>query len=172
MSYLDDIFEYDDQDDLEEDTQKDKYLIFKLSNESYGIEIVFVKEIVGFQKIIKVPKTEDYIEGVINLRGKIIPVIDVRTRFQIEKLAYHDRTCIIITAFKNLTVGLIVDSVSEVLNIIPENMDDAPITRKNTKNRFIKNMAKVGNEVKIILDMENFLNEKETESIVEGSYEQ
>lgn len=172
MSYLEDIFEYDDQDDLEEDTQKDKYLIFKLSNESYGIEIIFVKEIVGFQKIIKVPKTEDYIEGVINLRGKIIPVIDVRTRFKIEKLDYHDRTCIVITSFKNLTVGLIVDSVSEVLNITPENMDDAPITRKNTKNRFIKNMAKVGNEVKIILDMENFLNEKESESIAEGSYEQ
>lgn len=171
MSNLEDIFEYDD-DDLEEDTQKNKYLIFKLSDESYGIDICFIKEIVGFQKIIKVPKTEEYIEGVINLRGKIIPVIDVRVRFKIPKQDYHDRTCIVITSFKNITVGLIVDSVSEVLNILPENIDDTSITRNGNKNRFIQSMAKVGNEIKILLDMENFLNDKESEMIAEGAYEE
>ena len=101
----------------DEDTQKNRFLTFMVDSESYGLEISVVTEIIGIQEITKIPETPDYIKGVINLRGRVIPVMDVRLRFRKPPLEYDDRTCIVVVDMKNLSVGLIVDSVSEVLTI-------------------------------------------------------
>ncbi|MCX7615117.1 MAG: chemotaxis protein CheW, partial [Clostridiales bacterium] len=97
----------------EEDTQKDKYLTFLVGTEYFGIEISQVEEIIGIQDITHIPELPGYIKGVINLRGKIVPVMDVRIRFKKEPLKYNDRTCIIIVDIRGIEIGLIVDSVSE-----------------------------------------------------------
>jgi purine-binding chemotaxis protein CheW len=102
----------------EEDTQKDKFLTFALGNEFYGIEIKYVTEIVGVQPITEVPELPEYIRGIINLRGKIIPVMDVRLRFKKPFREYNDRTCIIVIDIKDVAIGLIVDSVADVLSIL------------------------------------------------------
>jgi purine-binding chemotaxis protein CheW len=147
------------------DTQKDKYLTFHLAGEDYGIEIKFVTEIVGLQDITEVPDLANYIKGVINLRGKVIPVIDVRLRFLIEKRDYDSRTCIIIINLAGSAVGLIVDEVSEVINIPFEQIDEPPRTMRGTKSRFIQGFGKVGNKVKMILDIDKFLNSDELEEL-------
>lgn len=154
--------EFDDDDF--EDTQKDKYLLFSTNNEDYGIDIKFIREIVGMHKIIQVPNTENYIKGVINLRGKIIPVIDIRLRFNLEFKEYNERTCIIIIDLNNKLFGLIVDTVLEVLIIPENNLEDAPENRAS-KNKYIKNLGKVGDNVKIILSVENILNNKDLDNL-------
>ncbi len=103
--------------ELEEDSQKGKFLTFVLDKEEYGLEIRYVTEIIGLQVITLVPELPDYVKGIINLRGKIIPVIDVRMRFKKAMREYDDRTCIVVVEIKNISVGLIVDTVAEVLTI-------------------------------------------------------
>ena len=147
------------------DTQKDKYLTFHLAGEDYAIEIKFVTEIVGMQDITEVPDLANYIRGVINLRGKVIPVIDVRLRFLMSPREYDSRTCIIIIHLQNTSVGLIVDEVSEVINIPAEQIDDPPRTMKGTKSRFIQGFGKVGNKVKMVLNIDKFLNDEELQEI-------
>jgi purine-binding chemotaxis protein CheW len=140
-----------DIEDLEEDTQKEKYLTFVLDNEAYGIGIDNVIEIIGIQPITSVPELPDYIRGIINLRGKIIPVMDVRLRFKKIFREYNDRTCIIVVDINDLSIGLIVDSVSEVL-IIPDGDVILPPNLNKVSNRYIRGIGKVDSEVKLILD--------------------
>ena len=102
---------------VEHDTQKDKYVTFKSGNEYFGLKIEYVNEIIVFQEITEIPESEDYIKGLINLRGKIIPVIDVRIRFKQEPFEYNDRTCIIVINFRDTVVGLIVEKIAEVVEI-------------------------------------------------------
>lgn len=147
------------------DTQKDKYLTFQLAGEYYAIEIKHVTEIVGLQDITEVPDLANYIKGVINLRGKVIPVINVRLRFLLQEREYDSRTCIIIINLNGTTVGLIVDEVSEVMNIPEDQIDAAPKTMKGTKSRFINGFGKVGSKVKMILDIDKFLNDEEIQEI-------
>jgi purine-binding chemotaxis protein CheW len=147
--------------DQAEDTQKDKFLIFSLGNDFYGIEIKHVTEIIGIQPITEVPQLPDYVKGIINLRGKIIPVMDVRLRFKKEKREYNDRTCVIVVDIKDISIGLIVDSVSEVLSIQEQNIVPPPTMNKGLQNRYIKGIGKVGNDVKLILDCEKLLTEDE-----------
>lgn len=109
-----------ENEELEEDTQKDMYMTFKSGNEYFAIGIQCVNEIIGFQTITEVPETEDYIKGLINLRGKIIPVIDVRLRFKQEPVEYTDRTCIIVIEVKSTVVGLIVEKIADVVTIPQE----------------------------------------------------
>jgi purine-binding chemotaxis protein CheW len=154
------IYEGDD----EEDTQVNKYLSFKLDNKIYGIEIKNVNEIIEMQEITEVPDMPKFIKGVINLRGKIIPVMDMRVRFRMPIRDYDDRTCIIIINIDNLTVGLIVDTVTEVLRIPAENISEPP-RFKGSENRFVSGIGRVGDEVKIILDTEKILYEEEMEAI-------
>jgi len=156
---LDDDF-YED-----EDAQKDKYLTFELAAEDYAIEIRYVTEIIGIQKITEVPDTPDFVMGVINLRGKIIPVIDVRRRFNFPTIEYGDRTCIIVVDIDGISTGLIVDEVSEVLDIPEGDVDAPPKTNKGEHSRFIQGMGKVGEEVKIILNIGKLLNDTEKEDI-------
>ncbi|MDF2523258.1 MAG: chemotaxis signal transduction protein [Clostridiales bacterium] len=148
----------------EEDTQKGKFLTFTLGNESYGIEISYVTEIIGIQPVTEVPELPEYIRGIINLRGKIIPVMDVRIRFKKPFREYNDRTCVIVIDIKDVSIGLIVDSVSEVLSI-PESEIVAPPDVGKGGNKYIKGIGKVGSEVKLILDSDKLLNEEEVEDI-------
>lgn len=149
----------------EEDTQKDRFLTFSLGKESYGIDIKYVIEIIGIQSITEIPELPEYVRGIINLRGKIIPVLDVRLRFRKEPKEYNDRTCVIVVDIKNVSIGLIVDSVAEVVTISEEDMVEPPQMNKGFNNRYIKKIGKIGNEVKLLLDCEKLLTEDELEDL-------
>lgn len=150
---------------FEEDTQKGKSLTFKLGKETYGIEIIYVREIIGIQEITEMPEMPEYIRGIINLRGKIIPIIDVRLRFKKEPKKYDDRTCVIVVEFNNTSIGLVVDSVSEVLTIQDENISELPNINKGHSSGYVKNIGKVGNNVVLLLDCEKLLTVNEIENL-------
>lgn len=150
-----------------EDTLKGKYLIFSIGKEEYGIEIRYVTEIVGIQAITVVPELAAYIKGVINLRGKIIPVMDVRLRFKKEERAYDDRTCNIVVEIGNISVGLIVDRVSEVLAIPEDQIVPPPDINNGVKNRYISAIGKTGNDVKLLIDCKKLLNDNDIDAINE-----
>lgn len=152
----------------EEDTQKGKFLTFLIGNEFYGIEIKYVIEIIGIQTITEVPELPEYIKGIINLRGKIIPVLDVRIRFHKKPRDYDDRTCIIVVDIEEISIGLVVDCVSEVLSIADEDIADPPSFNKGYQNKYIKGIGKVGNDVKLLLDCEKLLNVEDMESLNES----
>ena len=146
------------------DSQKDKYVTFKSGNEYFGIKIEYVNEIIVYQKITEIPETEEYIKGLINLRGKIIPVIDVRIRFKQEPFEYNDRTCIIVLNVKELVVGLIVEKIAEVVEITEGNILPNPKIGKadRSQNKYVYGIGKVGDEVKLLLDPERLLNDEDT----------
>jgi len=152
----------------EEDTQKGRFLTFSLGKETYGIEIKYVTEIIGIQAITEIPELPEYIKGIINLRGKIIPVMDVRLRFKKEPRAYNDRTCVIVIDIKDISIGLIVDSVSEVLSIPEQDIVEPPQMNRGFNNRYIKKIGKVGNDVKLLLDGEKLLTEDDLEDLSEA----
>jgi len=151
----------------EEDTQKDKYLIFSIGKESYGIDIKYVIEIIGIEPITEVPELPNYIRGVINLRGKIIPVMDVRLKFKKEKKEYDDRTCIIVVEIESICIGLIIDRVLEVANIDKNNISPQPKTgyNKDNGNKYIKGIGKIKNEIRLIIDCHKLLEEDEIEEL-------
>ncbi|MDK2808102.1 MAG: purine-binding chemotaxis protein CheW [Clostridiales bacterium] len=151
----------------EEDTQKGRYLTFGLGAEVYGIEIKYVTEIIGIQTITELPECSDYVRGIINLRGKIIPVMDVRTRFRKPFLEYNDRTCIVVIDIRGISIGLIVDRVVEVLSIDEEHLVEPPRIEKKEQNRFIKRIGKITGGVMLILDCEKLLSEEEADEINE-----
>ena len=133
-----------------EDAQEDKFLTFALGNEEYGIEIRHVTEIVGIQKITDLPDMPNYVKGVINLRGKVIPVVDVRLRFTMEERTYDERTCIIVVSIKDAAVGMIVDSVSEVMDIPSGDIEESPKVKEGKASKYIWGLGKVNNEVNVI----------------------
>jgi len=145
----------------EEDTQKGKYLIFSLDKEEYGIEIKYITEIIGIQEITQVPELPLYVKGVINLRGKIIPVMDVRLRFKKLAREYDDRTCIVIVEIDDVSVGLVVDRVSEVVNISEEEISKPPVLSKSSQKNYIKGIGKLENEAKILLAVDRLINMEE-----------
>ncbi len=148
-----------------EDTQKGKFLTFSVGREAYGIEIKFVTEIIGIQEITEVPELPSYVKGIINLRGKIIPVIDVRLRFKKDPKEYNDRTCIVVIDIKEVSVGLIVDNVAEVISIDDSNIVSPPDIKTGFHNRYVRGIGKVGNQVKLLLDCDKLLNDDEFESL-------
>jgi purine-binding chemotaxis protein CheW len=143
-----------------------KYLTFTLAAEDYGIGILKIKEIIGMMSITSVPQTPPFIKGVINLRGKVIPVLDLRLRFGMPVTDYSERTCIIVVEISGgestVQVGIVVDAVSEVLNIKAEDIEATPAfgTRLNTD--FILGMAKLNGGIKILLDIDRVLSSQET----------
>lgn len=153
--------------EFQEDTQKGKFLTFSLGEEDYGIEIRYVTEIIGIQPITQVPELPEYVRGIINLRGKIVPVMDVRLRFKKEFKKYNNRTCVIVVDIKNISIGLIVDSISEVMSIPEQDIVPPPVVNKGVQNRYIKGIGKVGNDVKLILDCEELIEEDELENLNE-----
>jgi len=148
-------------DETAEDTQKGKFLTFSIGKETYGFEIKYVTEIIGIQDITEVPELPSYVKGIINLRGKIIPVMDVRLRFKKEPREYNDRTCIVVIDIHEISIGLIVDHVAEVVVITPENIVPPPAIKTGFHNRYIKGIGKVGSEVKLLLDCDKLLNDEE-----------
>jgi len=138
-----------------------KYLTFSLADEEYGIGILKIKEIIGMMPITSVPQTPKFVKGVINLRGKVIPVLDLRSRFGIEPMNYTERTCIIVVEIAgtagNVMIGIVVDSVSEVMSIKAEAIEETPTFGTKLNTDYILGMAKIGKSVKILLDIDRVL---------------
>lgn len=141
----------------EQSMQKDKYLTFKLEVEFFALEIGFVKEIYNMLTIVPMPCAPDYVKGIINLRGKIIPVLDMRLVLGKESRDYSGRTCIIILYVNQAHCGLIVDTVSEVCGIPEENIEPPPGMVSIRSNRYLKGIAKIGNELAMVLDCEEIM---------------
>lgn len=145
----------------EESNIADMYLTFAVSGEEYGLGISFVTEIVGMQKVMEVPDVPHFIRGVINLRGKVIPVMDVRRRFGQPEATNNDRTVIIVLDIKNVPIGLVVDAVSEVLEIPEAQIDQPPKFGGNRDGRgLIRGLGKQGERVAILLDVDRLVSEQ------------
>jgi len=151
--------------------RKGKYLTFTLANEEYGIGILKIREIIGMMPITTVPQTPAFVKGVINLRGKVIPVIDLRLRFAMGAIDYNDRTCIIVVEIAGgqdtIQIGIVVDSVSEVLNIKGEEIEDTPTFGTKLDTDYILGMAKMEGGVKILLDIDRVLSAEEISQLDE-----
>jgi len=149
-----------------------KFLTFQLLNEEYGLEILTVREIIGIMDITTVPQTPAYVKGVINLRGQVIPVIDLRLKFGMPEGEYGKRTCIVVVNVDGLQMGIVVDTVSEVMDIDSSNIEATPSFGTNLKTDYILGMGKVQGGVKILLDIGEVLTSEEMalmEEISKGS---
>lgn len=133
---------------------KDRYLTFRLQGELYGVDIFRVKEIIAMTKITKVPRTLEYVSGVINLRGAIIPVVDTRVRFGMEPKEPEMQTAVVITEIKQMSIGFIVDHVEEVISVEPDNLSEPPKFGTGIDTAFIRSMAQIDDTVVMILDLE------------------
>ena len=144
-----------------ESEREGKYLTFFLDSEEYGISILKIKEIIGMMTVTSVPQTPEFVRGVINLRGKVIPVFDLRLCFGMDSVEATERTCIIVVEIieeqEYLVVGIVVDSVSEVLNIPKENIEDTPTFGSTLHTDYISGMAKMDGGVKLLLDIDHVL---------------
>jgi purine-binding chemotaxis protein CheW len=150
-----------------------KYLTFTLAGEDYGISILKIKEIIGMMAITSVPQTPGFVKGVINLRGKVIPVVDLRLRFAMESMAYNERTCIIVVETggrgTDIVIGIVVDSVSEVLNIKSEDIEDTPTFGTALDTDYILGMAKMEGKVKILLDIDEVLGAEDLDALAKAA---
>ena len=146
-----------------------KYLTFNLAEEEYGIGILKIKEIIGMMPITSVPQTPSFVKGVINLRGKVIPVIDLRLRFGMGEIDYTERTCIIVVEIEGqagtVMIGVVVDSVSEVLSIKREEIENTPTFGAKLNTDYILGMAKIEGGVKILLDIDRVLSRDEVDTL-------
>jgi purine-binding chemotaxis protein CheW len=146
-----------------------KYLTFALAEEEYGIGILKVKEIIGMMPVTHVPQTPAFVKGVINLRGKVIPVVDLRLRFSLQAAAYTERTCIIVVevagSSNHVMMGIVVDAVSEVLNIRAADIENTPAFGVKLDTDFILGMAKAAGGIKILLDIDRVLNSEDLVNI-------
>ena len=142
-----------------EDVRQGEYMTFQVGTDFFGIELKYVNEIIQMQPIAPIPEVEHYIKGLVNLRGKIIPVIDVADRFGLEKFEYNDRTCIIVITVKDTVVGLIVEKIAEVVEITEDNIIDSPTLGNEDKcqNKYVYGIGKVGDSVKLLLDPEKLI---------------
>ena len=151
--------------ELYTDTVKDfsknggEMLLFNIEKNVYGIEIQYITEIIGIQPITIVPKVPNYIKGVINIRGKVIPVMSVRKRFNKEEIPYDERTCIIVVEYDSISVGLIVDRVREVLPVKANQISATPDYKSVNSNRYIRNIIDSNNEIKLLLDCQKLITE-------------
>lgn len=150
-----------------------KYLTLFLDSEEYGIGILKIKEIIGMMPITAVPRTPEFVKGVINLRGKVIPVVDLRLRFGMDTLDYTERTCIIVVEIEGsagtVQIGIVVDAVSEVLTIAGENIEDTPTFGTKLDTDYILGMAKMEGGVKILLDIDKVLSAEDVSLLEEAA---
>jgi len=144
-----------------------KFLTFVLGEEIYGIEILKAREIIGLMDITTVPQTPDYMKGVINLRGKVIPVIDLRKKFSMQEGVHTQETCVIVVEVNGSSIGLIVDSVSEVSDITGEEIENAPSFGQGIDTSFIMGLGKVKDKIIILLDIDTVLSTEELEMVEE-----
>ena len=150
----------------QDDEQQGLYLTFELDNEYYGLWIGYVTEIIGILPFTEVPELPAYVRGIFNLRGRIIPLMDLRLRFQKKFVEYDERSCVIVIDVAANTVGLIVDSVSEVIAFSEADIIEQPMLSSGVSNQFIKSIGKVGNEVKLLLDCDKLLSNQEIEILI------
>jgi purine-binding chemotaxis protein CheW len=150
-----------------------KYLTFSMAEEEYGIGILKIKEIIGMMPVTTVPQTPEFVKGVINLRGKVIPVVDLRLRFGMESIDYTERTCIIVVEIIGqsgiVLIGIVVDAVSEVLNIKGEDIEETPTFGAKLNTDYILGMAKMEGGVKILLDIDRVLSEEEITALKDAA---
>ncbi len=156
---------YIEEDRMKVEALSGKYLVLNLDSTAYAIEISKVKEIIGITEITTVPQTPAFVKGVINLRGKVIPVIDLRVKFDITATAYHDRTCIIVVEFnggaESVPIGLVVDEVTEVANVNGEDVEDTPEHGIGLTSNYFIGMAKSEGKINVLLDIDKVLNADE-----------
>ena len=145
--------------------KKKQYMTFRSCDEVYGVSLENVSEIIGFQQYTEIPETEDYIKGLINLRGKIIPVIDVRIRFGKEPLSYNDRTSVIVIQVKGTVLGLIVDGIEGVVEFGDSEVAPPPSVSSLAKQaqKFVFGIGKSDGEVKLLLDPDKLVNDNDAE---------
>ena len=155
----------DETTEESQDTMENLYIIFFIDGREYGIEIRYLIEIIAFQPITFIPNLPPYVKGVINLRGKIIPIIDVRLRFGLPAIEYTDFTCILLMNINNLSAGLVVDGVKEVLKIPKEFIEPSPGFEESDMERFVEAIGKSEETLKIIINMEKFIHEKDLKNI-------
>lgn len=152
-----------------------KYLTFALANEEYGLEILKVREIIGYMEITAVPQTPAYVKGVINLRGQVIPVVDLRAKFGMETTDITEETCIIVVETgqgnRSFSTGIVVDHVEEVFDIAVGNIEQAPQFGSAVNTDLILGMGKIGESVKILLDIDRVLAGDDFSSFGGGSIE-
>ena len=150
---------------VQADVRAGKYLTFQLANEEFGIRVLKVREIMGLQEITSVPQTPGHVKGVINLRGKVVPVVDLRLKFSLPAAEYTQRTCIIVTQVQGesgpVMMGIVVDGVAEVLNLTGQEIEDTPDFGDEAGVRYLLGMAKVKGKVKILLDIDCVLSMQE-----------
>ena len=154
-------------DDEEEDagTLRSKYLFFNLGNELYGINIKSITEIIEMLPITEVPDMPVYIKGVINLRGKVIPVMDLRLRFRMPEREYDDRNCIIVTRVEDASLGMIVDTVAEVHDIAADDIEQAPNYADEGKANYVEGVGKVEDRVTVLIDARKILRANELKAV-------
>jgi purine-binding chemotaxis protein CheW len=158
--------EEEQMEEEEEDLQENKYLLCKLGNEVYGINITYVTDIIELQEITEVPDMPEYVKGVINLRGNVIPVIDLRLRFGMEAREYDDRTVITVVKIEESSIGFIVDTATEVEDIPEKNIDPPPTFQQSGKKKqYISGLGKTEDKVIILLDLETLVGQENLESI-------
>ena len=166
------MLETEDDDEVLEN----KFLMCNIGDEIYGIDIRDVTDIIELQKITEVPDMPEYVKGVINLRGQVIPVVDMRLRFQMQEREYDDRNCIVVVDIQDLSVGFIVDTVTEVQEIAQKDIDPPPVFRSGdaaedthkVNKQFVSGLGKVGTEVRILLDVKKLVQEDEVEQLKGG----
>lgn len=158
----------DEKEEGLSETGVHQFMTFKSGSECYGIELKYVNEIMGIQPITEIPEVEDYIKGLINLRGKIVPVIDVRIRFKQAPFEYNDRTCIIIVDVKNTVIGLIVETIADVVTIRDEDIEPPPaLSSGKLKNKYVYGLGKTGDSVKLLLDPEKLIKDEDLQVLDE-----
>ena len=147
------------------DSRAGKYLVFQLGQEEFGIRVLKVREIMGVQDITAVPQTPAHVKGVINLRGKVIPVVDLRLKFGLPEVEYTQRTCIIVVQVQGDTnstlMGIVVDGVAEVLNLVAGDIEDTPDFGQGVATPYLLGMAKIKGKVKILLEIDQVLTSQE-----------
>lgn len=164
--------EENEQEELvEDDSQKGKFMTFQTGKEFFGISISYVNEIIAMQPIAAIPEVDDYVKGLINLRGKIIPVIDVRVRFKMEPCEYTDRTCIIVIDVKSTTIGLIVEKIAEVDTIMDDSIVPPPTLgrKEHEHNKYVYGLARTEGGVKLLIDPEKLIKQDDIEAVIEDA---
>lgn len=163
---MDEMQDSDFFNETDDEIQENKFLMCKIGDEIFGIDIQHVTDIIELQRITEVPDMPQYVRGVINLRGNVIPVIDLRVRFRMRNREYDDRTVITVVKMRDYSIGFIVDTATEVQDIPEKNIDPAPSFHENEdKQKYVAGLGKIDEQVIILLDIENLIGQEEMESI-------
>ncbi len=158
--------------DLNDAVDTNQYVTFLIGNEVYGVEVLRVQEIIGMTRVTQVPNSMHFMKGVINLRGTVVPVVDMRLRFTMEEKDYDNFTVILIVEVKGTMIGMIVDSVSDVVNIPVKDIQDTPHFSANIRTDYIKGIGRIDEDLVIVLDVDKILSHEEIEKIEQGTIKQ